>query len=136
MEIITNSSSATKEVGREFSADLKAGDVVGLTGELGSGKTTFIQGVAEGLKIDARVNSPTFIIMREYGKLCHVDLYRLEQNLKVEMANLGLLDIIAARKSIVLIEWAERIADLLPKTTKWVNFENINENERKIKIQE
>ena len=81
MEVITKSAGETKEVGRKFSADLTAGDVVGLTGELGSGKTTFIQGVAEGLGVSARVNSPTFIIMREYGKLYHVDLYRLEENL-------------------------------------------------------
>jgi tRNA threonylcarbamoyladenosine biosynthesis protein TsaE len=106
-----------------------------LSGELGSGKTTFIQGVAEGLGIKARVNSPTFIIMREYGSLYHVDLYRLEENLEREVENLGLLDIISEGRSIVIIEWAERIKKLLPQKTNWVNFENIKEDKRKISIE-
>lgn len=107
---------------------------MGLVGELGSGKTTFIQGVARGLGVKSRVNSPTFIIMREYGNFCHVDLYRLEDNLKVETENLGLFNTISEGKSIILIEWAERIRDFLPKKTKWVGFENIGEDGRRIKI--
>lgn len=134
MEIITNSAEETQKVGREFSARLKPGDVVGLVGELGSGKTTFIQGVAAGLGIKGRVNSPTFIIMREYGNFCHVDLYRLEEDLKAEMDNLGLFDKISGGTSIVLIEWAERIRNLLPKKTKWVSFKDLGENRRRIKL--
>jgi tRNA threonylcarbamoyladenosine biosynthesis protein TsaE len=135
MEVITKNADETKKLGKSFSARLKPGDVIGLSGELGSGKTTFIQGVAEGLGIKARVNSPTFIIMREYGSLYHVDLYRLEENLEREVENLGLLDIISEGRSIVIIEWAERIKKLLPQKTNWVNFENIKEDKRKISIE-
>lgn len=101
---------------------------------MGAGKTTFVQGLASGLNIKGRINSPTFIIMRDYGNLCHVDLYRIEENLKEEIENLGLLDIIREKKSIVVIEWAERIKDLLPVNTKWVNIKVLDENRRKIII--
>ena len=127
-------------MGKRFSANLIPGDVVGLTGELGAGKTVFVQGIAEGLGVRARVNSPTFIILRNYDNardanaLIHVDLYRLEENLKNEITNLGLFDIIMARESVVVIEWAERIKDLLPDATKWVNLEQ-TENGRRITIQ-
>ena len=127
-------------MGKRFSANLIPGDVVGLTGELGAGKTVFVQGIAEGLGVRARVNSPTFIILRNYDNardanaLIHVDLYRLEENLKNEITNLGLFDIIMARESVVVIEWAERIKDLLPDATKWVNLEQ-TENGRGITIQ-
>ncbi len=123
---------------------MKAGDVVGLVGDIGSGKTTFIQGLAEGIGVSSRVNSPTFIIMKQYNLInnhksaityfYHVDLYRLEVNLRDEVENLGLLDIILEGKSIVVIEWAERIKDMLPSKTRWLFFQNITENERKITL--
>lgn len=122
-------------MGRGFSADLKKGDVVGLSGDLGAGKTTFIQGLAEGLGVTGRINSPTFIIMRSYGDFYHADLFRLEGDLKREVANVGLLDIIAGGQAVVVIEWAERISEHLPKSTKWVSIENMSENKRRIKIQ-
>lgn len=115
---------------------------MGLTGSLGAGKTTFVQGIARGLGIKARINSPTFIILREYpvksrqglvSAFYHVDLYRLEQNLEEEVRNLGLLDLMKEGRSIIVIEWAEKIRDLLPDETRWVEFEE-TENGRRIII--
>lgn len=134
MEIITTSTSETQEAGRKLSADLAQGDVIALSGDLGAGKTTFVQGLAEGLGISQRINSPTFIIMREYDGFVHVDLYRLEGNLESEMENIGLLDIIREGKSIVVIEWAEKIKHLLPENTKWINVTIVDDTKRKIEI--
>ena len=111
-----------------------SGDVVALSGDLGAGKTTFIKGVAEGLGISSRINSPTFIIMRDYGDFYHVDLYRLEKNVNQEVENLGLMDIISEGKSIVVIEWAEKIKKILPKNTIWVEIKDLGEQKRSIKI--
>ncbi len=134
MEIITKSADETKKAGRDFSNKLKAGSVVALVGELGAGKTTFIQGVAEGLGITQRVNSPTFIIMRSYDDFYHVDLYRLDEHIKDEVTNLGLLDLVREGKSIILIEWAEKIRDLLPKDAIWIKIEDNGEDQRRITI--
>ena len=109
-----------------------------LVGDLGAGKTTFIQGLAEGLGIKERINSPTFIILREYSHpdfmFYHVDLYRLEGDFSKELENLGLTTIMAERQSVVVIEWADKIKDLLPQNTKWLNFEEQGD-ERIITIQ-
>lgn len=148
MEYITQNAEETKEIGRKLSANLKGGDVFALCGDLGSGKTTFVQGFAEGLGISARVNSPTFIIVRTYSiptsknnfpllaTLYHVDLYRLEKNVNDELAQLGLIEAVDDKKSIVVIEWAERARDMLPKHTRWIQFKNVDENKRKITINE
>lgn len=141
MEIFTDSAESTQEAGRKLSSTLVKGDVVALRGDLGAGKTTFIQGIARGLGIKERVTSPTFIIMRTYEQegsaydnFYHVDLYRLEQNLEAEIDNLGLGDIIKKGKSIVVIEWAEKVAGLLPDTTKWINIKYIEGGKRRIII--
>lgn len=134
MEIITKSTSETQEAGRKLSADLAPGDVIALSGDLGAGKTTFVQGIADGLGISKRINSPTFIIMREYENFVHVDLYRLEGDLKQEMENIGLLDIIREGKSIVVIEWPEKVKEFLPKNTKWIKVTIVDDTKRKIEI--
>jgi|GEM_PF-3647098 len=84
---------------------------------MGAGKTTLVQGLAKALQIPDRVNSPTFIIMREYPvtemggiqRLYHVDLYRLENNLAEELDNLGILDLWGKPENIFVIEWSEKI---------------------------
>lgn len=135
MEITTNSADATKKAGKEFSAQLKPGDIVGFVGGLGAGKTTFIQGLAEGLGVKERIISPTFILMRNYNPhFIHVDLYRLEGDLSGEFENLGLSQIIDEGKSIIAIEWAQKAKNLLPEKTIWVNISEMGENSRIIKI--
>ncbi len=142
MEVITKSAYETKELGKKLAADLNA-HIFALTGNLGSGKTTFVQGFAERLGIEGRIISPTFILMRKYKihdsrfmnhDFYHVDLYRLEENIESEVRNLGLTDIWEQPQNIVVIEWAEKIADLIPKSAIWIKFENLGENERKLTI--
>ena len=150
MEVFTESPRETAELGKSFADNLKRrlpagrqGEILALTGDLGSGKTTFVQGLALGLGITQRIISPTFVLMREYGmkrkgesgkgkRLYHIDLYRLERNLEQEIENLGLEDILGKGENIVVIEWAEKIVPLLPKTAKWIKFERMDEERRKI----
>ncbi len=118
---------------------MKSGTIIAMSGGLGAGKTTFIQGLAEGLGVKTKIISPTFILMRTYkrdGKpnFYHVDVYRLEGDVKKEVENLGLFDVWRGN-NIIAIEWAEKIKELLPKETMWISFENVSENERKIVIQ-
>jgi len=112
---------------------------------LGSGKTTFVQGLAKGLKIEGQIISPTFIIVRKYQTgfkdrnmsfrdFYHVDLYRLEGDLGKEILNLGLPYLWSDPKNIIVVEWAEKIRELIPSDATWINFENIGENQRRIEI--
>ncbi len=141
MEVITKSAQETKDLGKKLAADLKGGELLALTGELGSGKTTFVQGLAKGLGIKQRAISPTFILMRSYKcqvsgvkNFYHIDLYRLENNVEREVRNLGIEEIWDNPKNIVVIEWAEKIKNILPKNKIWIEFENLGEDKRKIKI--
>src|SRR5437764_5582456 len=89
---------------------LAAGDVIWLSGDLGAGKTTFTQGLGRGLGISVSINSPTFVLIREYAgrlPLYHVDLYRLES--ARDIANLGLSDYLDGR-GVCVVEWSERLA--------------------------
>jgi tRNA threonylcarbamoyladenosine biosynthesis protein TsaE len=107
---ITQSEEETRTVGRQLASKLAAGAAVLLSGDLGSGKTVFVRGLAEGLAIDPEeVTSPTFTLVHEYrgGRLplVHVDLYRLD---RAELDEIG-LDPDLANQGIVAIEWAERL---------------------------
>ena len=112
---------------------------MGLVGDLGSGKTTFVQGLAMGLGIKERLISPTFILLREYqkpsgGNLYHVDLYRLEQVTKDDLATLGILDFSKDKKNVILVEWADKAASLLPGRYIRVEMEHKGKNVRSIII--
>lgn len=132
-------------MGRDFAASLIEGEkeslTVGLIGELGAGKTTFVQGFAEGLGITKRVISPTYVLVREYEvkkggfeNLYHVDLYRLTEDVSGEAGELGIFDIWGKDGNIVLIEWAEKIADIIPDDAYKIEFDLVGEKERKIAI--
>jgi len=119
--------------------------VLALTGDLGSGKTTFVQGFAQGLGIKTRIISPTFIIVRKYElrftnydlrirNFYHIDLYRLEENVEREIINLGVDEIWNTSGNIVAIEWAEKIKNVIPKNATWIKFESLGENERRVII--
>jgi len=101
--------------------------VFALTGDLGSGKTTFVQGFLRGLGVKKRTTSPTFIIFRRFAlshllfaNLYHADAYRLKK--AKDLSALGFKGILDDPKNIVLIEWAEKIKKILPKNTIWIKF--------------
>jgi tRNA threonylcarbamoyladenosine biosynthesis protein TsaE len=135
-EFITNSSEETQKLGERFTGMLKPGAFIAFYGDLGSGKTTFIQGLAKGLGIVRRIISPTFIIARHYeidkGSFYHVDLYRTES--KHDLLGIGLDQIIEDKNNIVALEWAEKMGDMLPKHRFDINFEYLENDRRKITI--
>lgn len=136
MEIVTKSAQETADLGEKLADSLKHGGVVCLYGELGSGKTTIVQGLARGLGIKRRIVSPTFIFIRQYPvsslqfavySLYHVDLYRI-QSLNDAKA-LGLEEILADLFNIVVIEWPEKIKKILPKKRIEIYFEYLKDNQ-------
>ncbi len=135
--IRTESPEETQTLGEELGSTLKAGDVVALIGDLGSGKTCLTQGIARGVDIAQGevVSSPSYIIINEYdGKIpiYHIDLYRLETY--AEIAELGLGEYINS-DGICIIEWAERMAEGLPDTCIKIYITWEDENTRSVKIQ-
>jgi tRNA threonylcarbamoyladenosine biosynthesis protein TsaE len=107
---------ATKAIGAAVAGLLEPGDVVGLAGDLGAGKTRLVQGAADALGADGPVLSPTFMLVREYDgdpPIHHVDAYRLSGPLELE--DLGLEDVLAT-DAVVFVEWADRVAAALPES--------------------
>lgn len=122
----------TEEFAKQFARTLSMGDVVLLNGEMGAGKTVFVKGLAKGLGIDEEVTSPTYAYMNDYdGRLFHYDCYRIESPEQAE--SLGLADYFDMG-GVCLIEWAQNIAPLLPKTVKRVTIRKIDENTREIEF--
>lgn len=108
-----------------------------LYGDLGAGKTTFVQGLAWGLGIKKRILSPTFIFIRQYKispghTFYHIDLYRIEK--MEDIQGLGLKEILADKNNIIIIEWPEKIKDILPRYAEEIFFKYIDENTREIKF--
>lgn len=148
---ISHSSKETKDFAKDFAKQIlcnpsqkKGALIIGLEGELGAGKTTFVQGFAKGLGIKAKVLSPTFLIMRKYQipstksqtnpkslntkyqipdtrYFYHIDCYRLAK--PTELLKLGFKDIVSNPNNIVVIEWADRIRNILPKERISISFE-------------
>ena len=144
MEILSKNLKETQKAAREFAKNIskkqkKGAHVVALYGDLGSGKTSFVQGVARALGVVGTVISPTFVIERryeiskdEYTHLIHIDAYRLES--EGELLALGWKKIVSDPENIIFIEWAERVEGLLPNGGTTIYFEYINETTRKISI--
>lgn len=162
---ITNSVRQTQDIARKLALEVNAGDCLVFYGNLGSGKTTFIQALAKNLGIKRRIISPTFIIVRTYDlrfktqdvrpkiedlrtrtqdprtkpqgqnieTFYHIDLYRTET--KQDLLSVGLDQILNDSASIMAIEWAEKMKDLLPKKRIELHFKYIDENKREIRIE-
>ncbi|MEK7546960.1 MAG: tRNA (adenosine(37)-N6)-threonylcarbamoyltransferase complex ATPase subunit type 1 TsaE [Patescibacteria group bacterium] len=136
------SSAATKRFGKELAKKIlsarggsafggknkpaKKAVVIGLVGELGAGKTTFTQGFAAGLGIRGKTQSPTFILMRntklrnsKFGNFIHIDAYRADAG---DFLKLGFRKISEGLKNIILIEWADKLKRILPKSAIWLKF--------------
>ncbi|MBN1919338.1 MAG: tRNA (adenosine(37)-N6)-threonylcarbamoyltransferase complex ATPase subunit type 1 TsaE [Verrucomicrobia bacterium] len=136
IRVVSESAEATLELGRAVGALLGSGEVVGLFGELGAGKTTFIKGCALGLGVpDARVvTSPTFTLMNIYHGRCpvyHFDLYRIHS--PGELAELGHADFFGG-EGVSLVEWAERAGPLLPARALRVVCTTLGPDRRRIEV--
>ena len=124
-QTVTNSPQETINFAKGFAAGLKPGTVLCLEGQLGSGKTTFIKGLAEGLglKHPEQVKSPTFVLMHVYKAktpLYHFDCYRL--NSLEELENIGFQDFTSDPHTISCGEWAKKAKELLPVTARHIRF--------------
>ncbi len=141
--ITTNSFEETQQVGCDFAKKVKGGQVLALYGDLGSGKTTFMQGLAKGLGVKKNIISPTFIIMRSYKmgtrdegrrirNLYHLDLYRIENETQAE--DLGLRELMGDPQSVVAIEWPDKIENILPEKRINIYFEYLGDDKRSIRF--
>ena len=137
LKFLSKGKEQTQNIALELAKSLKKGRVIAFEGNLGSGKTTFIQGLASGLGIKEKVSSPTFVIFKKYKVLnhkniklfYHFDLYRIES--LEEVIDLGFEEIINNKNSIVAIEWAEKIKKLLPKDSLKIKIKYVDKNSRK-----
>ncbi len=136
MDFFSRSPEQTRRIGKRLGEVLQAGDVICLQGDLGAGKTTFVQGVAQGWgSIDA-VSSPTFILVNLYrrtdeARLFHMDAYRLDSAPEAEELDLETM----LAQGPLLIEWPERIDGLVPDERLWIKFEYVDEEEREMNLQ-
>jgi tRNA threonylcarbamoyladenosine biosynthesis protein TsaE len=135
MDFFSRSPEQTRGVGMRLGKVLQTGDVICLQGDLGAGKTTFVQGIAQGWGSLDPVSSPTFIIVNMYRdadqkQLFHMDAYRLDSMLEAEQLD---LDSMLAQGPL-LIEWPERVDRLVPREHLWVKLEYVDEEEREMKF--
>lgn len=142
MDFFSRSPEQTRRVGRRLGEVLEAGDVICLQGDLGAGKTTLVQGIAQGWGSLDSVSSPTFILVNVYRRaeqsrgrvtpplLFHMDAYRLDSTPEAEELD---LDSMLAQGAL-LVEWPERMNGLIPKERLWVYLEHIDEEEREMKF--
>ncbi len=135
--IISHSPAETVELGEKWGRNAESGLVIGLSGELGAGKTQFVKGVARGLGIAERVHSPTFALVNIYAggrlTLFHVDLYRLDRPEQIAAAG---LEEYLRPAGVTVIEWAERWFGEASRGRapylRWVQFEVLSETQRRI----
>jgi tRNA threonylcarbamoyladenosine biosynthesis protein TsaE len=135
LDFFSRSAEQTRRLGARLGVALRCGDVLCLQGDLGAGKTTFVQGVAKGWGSQDAVSSPTFILVNEYrradgGLLFHMDAYRIASMPEAEELDLEAMLTAGA----LLIEWPERVDGLVPPEHLWVTFEHVDEEERKLQF--
>ena len=133
----SDSTETTEKFAAELAAKLPMGSVLALHGNLGAGKTVFARGFARGLQITEPISSPTFTIVQEYpcaqGMFFHLDLYRIDNSDSAYA--FGIDEFLYDKQGMTLIEWPERIADILPETTIHITIEPLAAmDERKITV--
>ncbi|MFC1663547.1 tRNA (adenosine(37)-N6)-threonylcarbamoyltransferase complex ATPase subunit type 1 TsaE [Patescibacteria group bacterium] len=146
LKFVTNNSFQTKKMGEALAKEVlktapkKKAFVIGLKGDLGGGKTTFLQGFAMGLGIKQKILSPTFVLMKKFEIkkkpfqfFYHFDCYRIQK--PKEILILGFKEIISNSKNIVVIEWADRLRKILPQKSLILKFEFLDKNKRKIVLE-
>lgn len=140
---ITHSAEETKALGRKIAQEILPGTVICLQGELGLGKTTFAQGLLEGMGAARPYVSPTFVIMKQYDLLAptpagvkriyHADAYRVEEK---DFVTLGFAEWCTDPEGVVILEWPERVRNLIPENIISITLTSKSENEREIIVRE
>lgn len=132
---VTKKIEETIALGEKLGTNCVGGEIFLLLGDLGAGKTCLSQGIAKGLGVKNKVNSPTFNIMKIYRgqklSLCHIDAYRLNSGHDLTM--IGLDDYLNRKDFVIIIEWAEKVRDIWPKKKIKIKMKNIKDG-RQIKI--
>ena len=134
----THDSIETMAEAEKLALSLKGGEVIALHGDLGGGKTTFTKGLAEALHVADNITSPTFVMLKNYPAkidnrmitFVHIDAYRSDSVEDIKLV--GIEDFLNRDDVIMVVEWAEKIQEILPKNTININFKFINENTREI----
>ncbi len=132
-DFFSHSPEQTRRLGMRLGAALQTGDVICLQGELGAGKTTFVQGLAAGWGSLDAVSSPTFVLVNLYrrpagGQLFHFDTYRIESSLEAEELDLEAM----LSSGALVIEWPERMVSVLPAERLWIKLEYIDDDRREL----
>ena len=134
-KITTSSEKETLNFAKQYARELRGGEIIGLIGELGAGKTVFTKGLASGLGIKQTITSPTFVLMKIYSvkdkkikQLVHVDAYRI--NKPKELAAIGIEEYFNNNDTVMVIEWADKIKKILPKETRCITIKNQGETNR------
>jgi len=135
IEFFSRSPEQTRRIGVRLGSEIKAGDVICLQGNLGAGKTTFVQGLAQGWGSLDAVSSPTFILVNLYRRanvdqLFHFDAYRLESMAEAEELDLDSM----MEEGALVVEWPERLGDLVPRQRLWIHFEHMAEEQRQMRF--
>jgi len=142
--IVTKHELATFELGEKLGRQCVGGEVFMLIGDLGAGKTKLLQGLAVGLGIKSRVNSPTFNILKIYKivsrkdlksrikAFCHIDAYRLKAG--ADLISLGVEEYFASSETVIAIEWADKVKDIWPRGAKVIYLRALSEGSREIII--
>lgn len=138
--IITKTPEESRALGISLAKEFSGGEIICLSGDLGAGKTTFTQGLLEGLGAQGPYTSPTFTIMKLYDLAVentgikaahHIDAYRITAN---DLLELGWKDFAGKPETVTIVEWSERIPELITQEAITIHFEWISEKERKISI--
>lgn len=134
---ISSSEEETTKFADDFAKELKKGEIILLNGDLGSGKSVFARGVIRSFGVKKQIPSPTFTIVNEYDtdfcKLYHFDMYRLEE--VEEAIAIGVDEIFEDKESIKLVEWPEKVWQIIPNKVIKVNIEKIDDTKRKITVE-
>ena len=133
-EFILRNANECMKFGENFSKNIRKGDIIGLVGDLASGKTTFVKGIMKGLNFNYTVSSPTFTLINLYNAkydVNHVDFYR-EPNID-RWIEIGFKEMVF-KSEVIIVEWADLIPELLPSDTKFIKFEHYENNFRKITL--
>ena len=134
VDLISHSATQTRRLGYRLGALLQPGDVIGLEGPLGTGKTCFVQGIGQALGVQDDITSPTFTLINEYRApqqkmpLFHIDVYRVDE--PAELEGLGIWDYLYD-DGVCAVEWADQIRECLPREILWVSLRHHRDDSRR-----